>query len=99
MLDGGINTIYLPPFGVLGGEVPTVLLFLRLRLERLVVVQVDGGGIIDALGRGRDRDRCAGDVSRYFLGYVRYEAPGDIGSDGQIHCFFLSVSLISLRPR
>ena len=56
MLDGGGNTIHFQPFGGLSGEVPPVFPFLHLRFEQILVVQVDGRGISDSLGRDRDGD-------------------------------------------
>ena len=54
VLDDGGYSILFPPFGGLGDEVPPLLPFLRLYLERFVVIQVDGGGICDGLGRDGD---------------------------------------------
>ena len=97
MLDSGRNTILLPHFGSLSGEVPPVLPFLCLCFKRLVVVRVDGGGIID-LGRDRDRDHFVGNDSCHCLSYVRDEAPEDIRSYGRSGCVFVSFALISSRP-
>ena len=97
MINGGRNTIFLTPFVGIIGEVPLVLPFLCLRFERLIVVQVYGGGIIDGLGRDGDGDCCIGNGGRHHLSYVCDKAPEDIGSYGRIHCVFVSVALIYLR--
>ena len=98
MLDNGGNTIPLPPLGGLSDEVPPVLPFFFF-VERLVVVQVNDGEISDGLGCDGDRDRCIGDGGRHRLSYGRDEAPEDIRRDGRSLCVFISVALISSRPR
>ena len=98
MLDGGRNTILLPPFGGLSGEVPRLLPFLCLRFERLVLVRVDGGGISDGLGSDRDGDLCVGNGGCNSLSYGSDKAPEDIGSYGRSCRIFISVAFISSRP-
>ena len=98
MLDSGGNTILLPPFGSLSGEVPPVLPIPRLRFEQLVVVRVYDKRISDGIGRDGDGDRCVGDGGHHHLSYGPHEAPEDIGSNGLRRCVFVSVAFISSQP-
>ena len=75
MLNSGGNTSLFPPFGSLSGEVSPVLPFDCIFFEQLVVVQVDGGGIGDCLGRNGDRDCCVGDSGRHRLSYGHDKDP------------------------
>ena len=60
MFNGGGNSILFSPFGGLIDEVPPLIPFLCINLERLVVVRVYYGGLCDGLGSDSDRDRCVG---------------------------------------
>ena len=54
MLGAGGDSVLFPPFGRLGDEMPPIIPLLHLCLEKFIVLRVDGGGICDGLGRGRD---------------------------------------------
>ena len=71
VLDGGGYSILFLHFGGLGDEMPLMLPFLRLHLERFVIVQVNDGGICDVLRRGSDRDRFVGNGGCCYLGHFR----------------------------
>ena len=74
MLNSGGNTILLPTFGGLSGEVTPVLLLIHICFKRLAIEQVDGGGIIYGLGREGGRYRCVGDGGRHHMSYGRDKA-------------------------
>ena len=96
MLDGGVDSIILPPFGGLGDEKPPIIHFLHLRLKLFVVVQIDSRGICDCLGRGINWDRCVGGGGRHHLGRDHDEAIEDNGSNSQSLRVFVTVFFITL---
>ena len=96
MLDGGVDSILLPPFGGLGDEMPPIIPFLHLRLKLFVAVRVDSRGICDGLGCGINWYRCVGGGGRHCLGRNHDEAIEDIGSNSQSLRVFVAVFFISL---